>query len=109
MKVIYEPEVISKFADALYLKADRLVKRMTIKYGFGGLIVGIVVGSFMSQKMNSGSMFIIASGIIFALVTGYLGAKDGEEKAFLIRLEAQMALCQVEIEKSSRGTNSAAA
>ena len=40
--------------------------------------------------------------IVFAIFTGALGYGMGREKAFLIKLQAQIALCQAKIEENTR-------
>ena len=89
MAVIYDPAVIQEFADRLYDKASGIIRSYTIMgvilLGFAGLATGEVV-----------------LGAIGAVVGGVVGYSMGKEKAFAHKLQAQTALCQVQIEKNSR-------
>lgn len=107
--ISYDPKVINDFADALYNKADRIVRGMMLRYGFIGFVVGLIVGLYIGNKLSPGIVLPLVSATAFTIISSYIGKKAGEEKAFTIRLEAQVALCQVEIEKNSRGHKEKAA
>lgn len=89
MAVIYDPAVIQEFADRLYAKANGIIRSYIIMgvilLCFGGLATGEVV-----------------LGAIGAVIGGVVGYSMGKEKAFSHKLQAQTALCQVQIEKNSR-------
>jgi uncharacterized membrane protein len=92
--VSYDPEVIRKHAEKLYKKAESIVTTYTLFGFFVGLIVGAVLGE--SQSLQMGYAFL--SGCIVGIICYHIAT----EKAFSYKLQAQMALCQVEIEKNSR-------
>ena len=89
MKTVYDPDVIQQFADNLYTKAKSIIQSYTlmgvIPFGFAGFIMG-------------GPVF----GVIGAVTGGIIGYSIGKEKALAHKLQAQTALCQVQIEKNSR-------
>ena len=70
------------------------------------VVVGIVAGAV------TGGLFGFAASLIFmlsqsmlipgAVVGGILGIVAGRRKAQALRLQAQMALCQVQIEENTR-------
>lgn len=93
-QVQYDPDVIQTFADALYRLADQIVIGSTLLGGVIGGLLGYAIGS------NAGGGAIVA--LLGAGVGGYLGYSRGMARTFQLRLEAQLALCQVEIEFNTR-------
>lgn len=89
MKTVYNPDIIQEFADRLYAKANSVTRSYTalgvILLGFAGLATGRLV-------------FAAVGG----LIGGAVGYAYGKEKAFAHKLQAQTALCQVQIEKNLR-------
>jgi hypothetical protein len=107
--VEYNPEVIVAHANRLYKKADAIVRKYTTIgaiFGlfFGGVLIGFLrlVGEITRTilLMSDTSKVIIISGFILGFAL--LGHSLGEEKAFNYRLQAQIALTQVQIEKNTR-------
>ncbi|MDB6092731.1 MAG: hypothetical protein JWM32_293 [Verrucomicrobia bacterium] len=68
----------------------------------GGIAAGIVTGTLFAYA----GMIIFASPysliIPGAVVGGIMGVLVGRRKAQALRLQAQMALCQIQIEKNTR-------
>jgi len=104
--ITYDPAVVQKFAGRLYSRATSIVVTSTL----GGLILGAIAGGGLvvaaaayapGSKPSPG----IAIGI-GALVAGLVGLVRGLERAFKLKLDAQMALCQVQIEANTRAKNS---
>ncbi|WP_394790347.1 hypothetical protein [Rhodoferax sp.] len=95
MSVEYDPAIINKFAGNLYARAGRIVAAFV----FIGLVVGVIGGASLSAYMgiDRGS----ATGL-GAIVGGLFGYSIGSGIAFKLRLQAQIALCQVAIEKNTR-------
>jgi len=92
----YDPAVIQEFADSLYAQATRIVFAWTalgVLIGFGG---GCVAGK--SEVY----------GVIGAALLGVLGHAIGTSRAFLLKLQAQTALCQVKIEQNTSTTSAIA-
>lgn len=89
--VTYDEKVIQDFADSLYSRAEAIVAG----YAIVGLLIGLVGGSIL----GGGSMLILG-----AAIAGGIGYAIGVQKAFLLKLQAQLALCQVQIERNSRGS-----
>ncbi|MCU0623023.1 MAG: hypothetical protein MUF53_04060 [Gemmatimonadaceae bacterium] len=88
--VRYDPQVIQTFADALYRRAA------FITYLFAGIgaVIGLAAGS-----MKGGFMTFLAAAIL-----GIAGYVIGLSRSLSLKLLAQTALCQVEIEKNTRRT-----
>jgi hypothetical protein len=97
--ITYDSNVNQEFATNMYLQAARIIRSETIKYAFLGLIIFLALGAFLSTKFNSGSTSTLIVGVIGLLGGGYYGYQQGLLKSFELKLEAQRALCFVEIEK----------
>lgn len=91
--VIYDPAVIQEFASRLYRRANSIVA----SYTFLGLVIGAVAGSTLSAGSESRGMVTL----IGLLVGAAIGFALGQERAFKLKLEAQAALCYVQIEKNT--------
>lgn len=92
MTTKYEPEVIQEFADRLYAQAKSIIATYTF---MGALLLGFA-GLAIADPIL---------GLIGALAGGATGYNLGKEKAFLLKLKAQTALCQVQTEINSRKTS----
>jgi|SRR6185312_1965574 len=92
--VQYDKAVIIKFAERLYSQANSIV----VLCGILGIIVGGVAG-FGAQAGAREPNWLVA---IFAVVLcGAIGVVIGQARAFSLRLQAQVALCQVQIEENT--------
>jgi hypothetical protein len=92
----YDPTVIHTHAKRLYETANLIV----IAYAGLGLLVGLSVGygyATMVRSPDSG----MAAGIV-GLVFAAIGFLLGQTRAFALRLAAQLALCQLQIEANTR-------
>ena len=87
--VAYDPAVIRQFAESLYDRANSIVVMHTI---LGGVIGGAAGGLFKGTT----------AALIGAAVAAAVGCYLGIQKAFLLRLQAQTALCQVQVEENTR-------
>ena len=91
--VEYDPQVIYKFADRLYKQANSIIAIYTL---IGGLTGG-AIGYYFAIPLGIKSLTILC-----ALFLAFLGFALGNERAFTLKLQAQTALCQVEIEANTR-------
>jgi hypothetical protein len=103
--VKYDAKVIGKFASQLYRRALWIVIGATVV----GLVCGAVLAMLAAVAMTSPYRrmihFQLNEGMIMgALVVlgGFTGFLIGDSRAFFLRLQAQTALCQAEIEKNTR-------
>ncbi len=88
--VEYDPGIIQEFANELYRKARNLCFFYAFIFGaVGGIALGLFVGT----------VWMAITGRIMA---GALGYFYGLQKGFLLKLQAQTALCQVRIEENTR-------
>lgn len=98
-QVAYDPEIIQEHAANLYSRAARVVFFWTILVG----AVASVVAVFALSKSPAGDptrMGILVSGVVGMMVGYYIGSG----RAFQLRLQAQLALCQAAIERNTRST-----
>ena len=86
----YDAKVIVEFASKLYIKAKSIV----LTY----IVLGALVGAFTGFAATQHGIGAIVGGFI----VGAIGYSLGSDKAFQLKLQAQVALCQVQIEKNSR-------
>lgn len=86
----YDPSVIQEFADKLYARANSIVASYTV---LGALLGG--AGGFAATQ----EVALSVAGVCFG---GLLGFMAGREKAAALKLQAQTALCQIQIEENTR-------
>ncbi len=89
----YDPAVIQEFADKLY----RLANLIILMWAFVGLAVGAGAGFFLGDQSTR-----TPGAVVGAIVLGILGYTIGNSRAFLLQFQAQLALCQRQIEENTR-------
>ncbi|AOE50533.1 hypothetical protein [Kangiella sediminilitoris] len=89
MSAQYDPTVIQEFADRLYVKANSIIRSYSI--------LGVILLGFAGLATREPIL-----GAVGAVIGGVIGYAMGKEKAFAHKLQAQTALCQVQIEKNSK-------
>lgn len=92
----YDPKVIQDYAEGLYKQS----KSVTTCYFFIGIFAAILIFSKISEiLMGEFDFLIIAIGVFLGSVMGLFA---GRNRAFEMQLEAQQALCQVEIQENTK-------
>lgn len=94
----YDRAVIQSFANKLYNQADTMIALFTAGGVACGGLGGFVLGGGLTQNGNGPQV----CGVIGAVIVGLFGYFMGESRAFLLKLQAQMALCQAQIEANTR-------
>ena len=94
--VSYDAALINEFAQRLYSQAASIIFIST----FLGVLIGALLGVGGASAAKSQGVIGVAA-IIGAILGGFVGFSRGRERAFKLKLEAQVALCQVEIEKNT--------
>ena len=102
--VKYDETVIQSYADSLYGRAKWIVVQYALVGALlagavGALLAGIALGD--RQTHFDGTSALIA-GFLAGLVGTALGATSGVARGASLRLEAQTALCQAQIERNTR-------
>jgi hypothetical protein len=85
----YESSLIYQFADRLYGRASSTIVAYTALFALIGFSAGLIYAG-------------ATVGLIAAVLLGAIGYVFGSEKAFQLKLQAQTALCQVQIEENTR-------
>ena len=93
----YNPEILRDYAARLYARATLV----TIAYCLGGVLLVVVLGTLALAARGG-----VSGGelLFLALIGGALGVMAGAARAFRLKLEAQLVLCQVQIAQSSMET-----
>lgn len=108
--VAYDPSVIQKYVDRLYRRATTIIITSTIGSVLGGGLFGFMLGLLFDQgslelpsslSLDELGTELVAS-LIGAVLFGLIGFLSGRQRAFLLRLQAQVALCQAKIEENTR-------
>lgn len=97
----YDPLVIERFAEKLYRKASAFVA--------GSVVIGCALGAgFGAVPLTSlgdawpiPSTFGVATLLLGAICGGVVGYVIGDTRSFGYRLQAQAALCQLQIERNT--------
>lgn len=96
----YEPRVIEQFAENLYRKASAFVVGSVVVGGALGAAFGAVPLTSLGEAWPVPAMF----GFVTLLVGGIFGAAIGyvigDTRSFGYRLQAQSALCQLQLERN---------
>ncbi len=87
--VTYDSELVREYADRMHRTAAGTI----LMYVAGGLLTGASIG-FASRDLQTTA--------IAAILVGIIGFVVGRARAFRLKLEAQLALCQAQIEKNTR-------
>jgi hypothetical protein len=94
--VEYDPKIINDYADGLYTQS----KSITTCYFFIGIFAAILVFSKISEVLAGEFDFLIMAIGVF--IGGVLGLFAGKNRAFEMKLEAQQALCQIQIQENTK-------
>jgi hypothetical protein len=93
--ISYDETVIGEFARRLYQRATTII----VLCALVGIIVGGLVGAAAARPAGGDGGGLI---MFFVLIGGLIGFAIGRERAFMLKLQAQVALCQVQIERNTR-------
>jgi hypothetical protein len=97
MAVTYDESVIVSFAERLYRRAASMVAA----YALFGALVSALIGVGLGFAIKTPEL-IKGIAVVVGLLGTVIGAMVGSERAFTLRLLAQQALCQVQIERNTR-------
>ena len=98
MAASFDENVIVTFADRLYRRASTIVLTHTLLGAALAALLGVAAGTGL--RMQSSGQNGLA--VVLALIGAAVGAATGNARAFVLRLQAQTALCQLQIERHTR-------
>lgn len=101
--VAYDESVIMEFAARLYRRAQFVVVLYALLGGIFGAAVGLLGGGWYAARAGYPSN-VIETALLVGAVCFALGFYFGTESAFALRLQAQTALCQAQIERNTRSS-----
>ena len=93
----YDPAVIQRSADRLYTRAALVPAVSAIL----GVLIGLVGAPYILSALPA-ALSLHCPDWVPALVLGIIGLGQGLERGAQLRLQAQAALCQLEIERNTR-------
>jgi hypothetical protein len=97
----FDPNIIERYAEQLYRKADSVRVGSAIVGAVLGVIFGAAPISPLGPYLPIPASFGMATIILGALVGAFLGYAIGEGRAFRIRLQAQLVLFQLQLERNT--------
>jgi membrane protein YqaA with SNARE-associated domain len=101
----YDPALLYAYADQLYRSAKWLEVVFTIVGLIGGAITGYSLGTLLLIGRAAGAnvqvpmLLLAGTGALLGSILGWMG---GRQMADRLRLQAQLTLCQVQIEVNTR-------
>jgi hypothetical protein len=98
----FDPQVIERFAESAYRKANAIFTGCVA----GGVVLGAIFGATPLTPLGAGwpipPAFGFATMLLGAFVGGVIGYVVGDTRSSLCRLQGQTALAQVESAKHAR-------
>ena len=98
----YDEKIIETFADELYKEAASIVMKMTLKWTFFGVLAGAIGGGAMGKWEDSS--YTLFGAVLAGTLAGFVAYSAAKRLVFTLKLQAQTALCQAQIEKNTRKT-----
>jgi hypothetical protein len=105
----YDPRVIEQYAEKLYRKASAFVAGSVVIGAALGAAFGAIPLTSLGASWPIPSLFGFATLLVGGLVGGVIGFVIGDTRSFGYRLQAQAALCQLQIERNTATVASAIA
>lgn len=99
---LYDSTLTQNLANRLYAEADTVVIRYTVIGAacFAGLFYfGASLGSNAILSFTLTPNKAVGIGLLLGVVIGFIA---GQRKSYRLMLAAQLALCQIQIEKNTR-------
>jgi hypothetical protein len=97
----YDPGVIEEFAERLYGKAAAFVLASAVAGGALGAAFGAVPLTSLGSSWPVPSSFGFATMLVGAICGAVMGYFIGDARSFAYKLQAQSALCQLQIERNT--------
>src|ERR687885_242966 len=105
----YDASIIEQFARNLYRKAELVTTGSIVAGSVIGAAFGAVPLTSLGESWPISRTFGFATFMLGGLVGAAVGYVIGDARAFGYRLHAQVAICQIEIERTTSETARAVA
>lgn len=89
----YNETILQQTADQLYARADNLVRNYTAAGALAGVALASIVILFGDWRPYA---------LLFAIIGSAYGRFQANKFAYELRFQAQMLLCQLQIERNTR-------
>lgn len=96
----YDPRVIEQFAENLYRKASAFVVGSVVIGAALGAAFGAIPLTSLGDSWPVPSVFGFATLLIGGIFGAVIGYVIGDTRSFGYRLQAQSALCQLQVERN---------
>jgi hypothetical protein len=96
MAISYDPKILAVYAERAYRAADNIIIAMGIQWGVIVAAGGYVFGSLYMRSSSPGI------ALVGLAVGALIGVAFAQPRAAELRLQAQLALCQAQIERNTR-------
>ncbi len=100
----YDPQIIERHASKLYAKASAVVAGSAVAGGFVGAAFGAVPLTSLGDAWPVPSAFGLATLLLGLIAGSLVGYVVGDARSFGYRLQAQSALCQIQLERNMAQT-----
>lgn len=101
--VQYDPRVLHEHAERLYREAKFIILRYSLVGLLLGFVTGVAGGALLgSVAGNAEVLFALIGAVVLLPLFTAIGYMQGRGRAFALKLQAQTALCQVQIETNTR-------
>ena len=98
----YDEQILQQFADRVYRKAARVTLTYLVVGALLGALIGLTPVFIWSWKGTPASQPSIGGSELECIVLfGLIFASVGESKRFAWKLQAQVTLCQMQIERNT--------
>ena len=97
----YDPRIIEQFAQRLYGKASAFVAGSVVVGGVIGAAFGSVPLTSLGAAWPIPSFLGFATLILGAIIGAAIGYTIGDARSFGYKLQAQSALCQLQVERNT--------
>ena len=98
MAVTYDGAIIQTFVERLYRRANNAV----VTYTLVGVGLGLSVGYILAGLLGEVSQGRMPYEALCIILFGGIAYSVGRDRAFALRAQAQIALCQIRIEEHTR-------
>lgn len=97
--IAYDPEIILEFARRLYRHAATIMYTYPAIGFLLGTTLGVILINLIGTKQGPPPIF---GGMIIGAIFCIIGFAIAKERAFKLKLQAQISLCQVQVEKNTQ-------